>query len=559
MKRVATLILVLLSFAIATITLHAEDAATAPAAEAKPSDAGAPANGEQPAAPEGPLYDGAVNARDLEIKEFFDASSAIEKKATELRAAVSGAATPEQIARAKQTSDELTQFIAAKQAFINRWPNWPEFTDYSKGLPNDKTARFGNRGCRFAIGDFNEDGKPDLAAVSIEGDGFYVWLNNGDGTWTESRKNLDNSKFTGGVALTADFNGDGHLDLLFALPHKRLYEYKGDGKGNWEEVDTGLKDEYAFMDIHCADMDGDKDIDVVMTVSKENKDANGAVLSPTNRVIILENDGTGKFTEKDLALPAEIANPMPFVLADVNNDGKVDFISTTPYYTKGADGKIESSSIAIWLNQGNNAWALAAQRPVLPVDTQIDYIACADLNGDGLQDVVCTLHNADIVIGGFIPRERLKEAGISPDRIAKPLHIYLNGGQGPWKEIAIDAALTAYSSIDVADVNGDGNPDIIMLGLRNGETTIVLGDGKGGFKECFSTLPSMEEWSVYVKACDIDGDGAADIVAYYTTPPGQAALFPESVKTFRIWRNVSVYSQVLHRIDSIKKTLAEIK
>jgi len=546
MKRVTTLIFVLLSFSLIAIRLNADDSANPPAA-------GEAATEENPAAPEAPPNDGAVNARDMEIKAFLDTLAAIEKKATDLRAAVNEAATPVQIAQARQIDKEVEDFRAAKQTFINRWLNWLEFEDYSKGLPNDKTARFGNRGCRPAIGDFNEDGKPDLAAVSCDSDSFYVWLNNGDGTWKESRLTPPNNPhFMGGIALTADFNGDGRLDLLFAMPNQPLYEYKGDGKGNWEAVDTALQDAFIVGDIQCADIDGDKDIDVVISIRPQGQDANAAN-SPTCKIVMLENDGTGKFTQKDLGLPSDVmVNPGAFMLVDINNDGKVDFINPVPYIPPNPNPNPNNAprpaNLSVWLNQGNNTWVLAPQIPTFDRDTQFNAMACADVNGDGLPDLIGVLGS----MGVFGERRK-------PGEESKTLQIFLNGGQGPWKQVSVETKQPDFVAVEVADITCDGNQDIILLTRQPGKMTILIGDGKGGFKENRGALPSVEQGSVCLKACDMDADGAIDVVAYYVTPVGPASLLPDSLRTFRIWRNSSVYPQILHRIDSIKKILAEIK
>ena len=62
-----------------------------------------------------------------------------------------------------------------------------------------------------AIGDFNGDGKPDLAVVNNSGNNVSVLLGNGDGTFPAA-PNYSAGIYPGGVAV-ADFNGDGILDL----------------------------------------------------------------------------------------------------------------------------------------------------------------------------------------------------------------------------------------------------------------------------------------------------------------------------------------------------------
>lgn len=481
-----------------------------PPAEQPPSDA-------QPAEPEGPPYDGATNARDLEVQEFFDALNAIQSKADALKAAVTGAATPEQVAQATAIRKELEKFQADRNYFITkRWVNWPEFVQYDKGIPMDRAARFGTQWCRFGVGDFNEDGKLDLAAVSFDNDGLYAWLNNGDGSWTEDRKNLNNAKAQGGIAVAADFDGDGHVDLVFGAKQSGFFEYKGDGKGNWEPVQSDLPLNIGdLLNMECADMEGDGDIDLVVT---------GLI---PQKAVLFENDGKGKFTMKNLDLPPEFMVGM-FTLADVNNDKKTDFIGQQVY-----------------INEGDNKWSLSSEGMPVPENYQFTAVACGDLNGDGFPDVVITGNTTE---GGF------GQPAFAPPRV------FLNSGKGQWKAATVEGQGRFYNAIDIADINGDGNNDIILLNAGDGKTTLILDDGKGGFKETPGTgIPTASQAGNYLQTRDIDGDGCMDIVVYYATFGGQADIIPEGIKTFHVWRNNSVYQRINKKIERLNKTLAEIK
>src|SRR2546430_2393690 len=67
----------------------------------------------------------------------------------------------------------------------------------------------GGRPSSVAAGDFNGDGKPDLAVSDIIGGGFLVLLGNGDGTFHPANTNGVAQYYSFAVA---DFNGDGKLD-----------------------------------------------------------------------------------------------------------------------------------------------------------------------------------------------------------------------------------------------------------------------------------------------------------------------------------------------------------
>jgi len=69
----------------------------------------------------------------------------------------------------------------------------------------------GNPPVAIAVGDFNGDGRPDLAVVNANSSGISVMLGNGDGTFQAAAKY---EKGNSGVAIAVgDFNGDGKADL----------------------------------------------------------------------------------------------------------------------------------------------------------------------------------------------------------------------------------------------------------------------------------------------------------------------------------------------------------
>jgi hypothetical protein len=65
----------------------------------------------------------------------------------------------------------------------------------------------------MAAGDFNNDGKPDLAIANYGDDTVTLLLGNGDGTFTQARGSPYAVGKQPGAIAAADFNGDGKLDL----------------------------------------------------------------------------------------------------------------------------------------------------------------------------------------------------------------------------------------------------------------------------------------------------------------------------------------------------------
>ena len=121
-----------------------------------------------------------------------------------------------------------------------------KFRPFSKGLPVPTTGGL-YRG--IAVGDINEDGRPDLVAQNRI-NGAEVYLQGEDGSWVLMPDFMPAVRGSYGVAL-GDFDRDGHLDLITSGRKSKdqgsifgLFVGRGDGKGKFTPVeDSGLPSE----------------------------------------------------------------------------------------------------------------------------------------------------------------------------------------------------------------------------------------------------------------------------------------------------------------------------
>ncbi|MEO6259959.1 MAG: VCBS repeat-containing protein, partial [Thermoanaerobaculia bacterium] len=134
------------------------------------------------------------------------------------------------------------------------------FENSSIGLPTNGSWR-----SSLAVGDMNGDGFPDIILPSQrKGNGIpFIFLGDGKGHW----RNWENIQWPhtvdyGGVAA-ADFNHDGHMDLVFAVHLNGVYVFLGDGKGNFTEVSKGLPRDFPTRRVLAMDVDGDGYPDIV--------------------------------------------------------------------------------------------------------------------------------------------------------------------------------------------------------------------------------------------------------------------------------------------------------
>jgi hypothetical protein len=221
-----------------------------------------------------------------------------------------------------------------------------------------------------------------------------------------------------------------------------------------------------------------------ISVADVNHDHNTDILvanADSGTVTVLLGDGKGQFREAPGSPFAAGHLPNDIGIADMNGDGNLDLVIAdhqSPYLT-------------ILLGDGKGGFRLG---PGSPVDVHSNPhphgVAVADFNGDGKPDVVTDswgTNQIELLLGDG-------KGGIAtPGR-------YFTVGHRP------------YERLRYADFNHDGIPDIATTNLDDGTVTILLGDGKGGFRSASgSPFPGgAKPWQVFVD--DVDGDGNSDLM-----------------------------------------------
>jgi len=220
-----------------------------------------------------------------------------------------------------------------------------------------------------AIGDFNGDGKLDLAVANCP----YPWGNGtisvllGDGTGNFIPvPSVPAGRFLPYTLAIGDFNEDGKLDMaVFGIPNNGGATYTvliflGDGTGNFTLVSTPEVHGWGYA-IVAGDFTGDDKLDL----------ATADWFNP-GRLSILLGDGTGQFA---LAPPIP-AGQTPSALAegDFNGDGTLDLAVIV--------GNDETTNIM--LGDGTGGFNLAGSVGYIPAPGAV---AIGDFNGDGMLDV----------------------------------------------------------------------------------------------------------------------------------------------------------------------------
>jgi VCBS repeat protein len=199
----------------------------------------------------------------------------------------------------------------------------------------------------------------------------------------------------------------------------------------------------------------------------------------TNDVTIFFGDGKGEFRRGGSFAAGE--SPTEIAAADFNRDGRLDL----------AIANHGVATVTVLLGDGRGGFRAAPGSPLAVRSSPHPHtIAAADVNGDGL---------LDLVIDSWGENRLTLLPGDGKGGFAVP-------------GVPIEAGRKPYRNLRVADVNGDGKPDIVVPNMVERGVTVLFGDGHGSFRGADQPPIPAGPSPFSVAVADIDGDGRPDIL-----------------------------------------------
>lgn len=379
------------------------------------------------------------------------------------------------------------------------------FVEASEGLPTSGSWRNG-----LAIADMNGDGFPDIIAPPERAGGTgipAIFLGDGKGHWKYWQEARWPHGFDYGTVAAGDFNQDGHMDLAFAVHLSGIFVVLGDGKGNFREVSEGLPRDFPTRRLIVTDVDKDGYPDIVAI--SEGPTAMQNAEHTLGKIRVYYNRDHGKKWEgMDVASPQTRVGGDYLSVANFKGDKHPDIVAGSIY---------QGSPDIVYLNRkGGKEWEKLDSKVGTVIPFMSFYLASA-------AGKYTSKKNDDLILSyvRFWPND------VNEKLIPKPAMPEVSGldrvsyGNGVPKRTPIVrwGGKFGITGVAAADIDGDGKQDIVYTAFRDADTReigILLGDGKGNFERArIEGLPAERKATYDIKVADVNGDGRPDIIIMY--------------------------------------------
>jgi Bacterial Ig-like domain (group 3)/FG-GAP-like repeat len=362
----------------------------------------------------------------------------------------------------------------------------------------------GNNAAAVAVSDLNRDGRTDLVlanqcqtASNCNDGSISVLLGNGGGTFQPAQDYVSDGVFAFSVD-SGDWNGDGKADLAVVNQcqtgsncNGNVTILLGNGDGTFQVPPSYDSGGYEADSVAVGDLNGDGDLDLVVANLCQS---NGCSHGNNGSVSVLLGNGDGTFQAAQGYATGGFGSSA-VAIGDFDADGNADVVVANQCST--SDCK-SGGSVSVLLGNGKGKLQ-AAQTYSSGANTALS-VAIADFDRDG---------DLDLAVANQCQDRSCQNGAVS---------VLLGKGNGTFRAAQSYASAGYYSdSVAVGDVDGDGNPDLVVASqcqdssCQHGGVSVLLGNGNGTFQAAQS-YGSGGAQADSVAITDLDGDGMADLV-----------------------------------------------
>jgi hypothetical protein len=400
--------------------------------------------------------------------------------------------TAPQLAYLRKIAPEFREIMPPASSKIIR------FEESSQGLPTSGSWRNS-----AAVADMNGDGFADIVVPPERGPAGppQIFLGDGKGTWKIWRT-VWPYPLQYGNAVVADFNNDKKMDVAFGVHLTGVRVFLGNGAGEFTEANEGLEAaQFSTRRIVVTDVNADGQPDILGLYEGPSP---GIPLSGARVKAFLNVDKAKSWKVVDAVANDNFVAGDWFATGKFNADRYPDFVSSNSYFQR-PDVLFESHGAAKWKMVDHRDGEL------VPYLSSYTAVTAGRFGSASRDDAIMSYQRSwpgdvdETLIpkppaGVLVGIDRISFSGKRPERT-------------PIVRLKGERAITGLAA---ADFDGDGKNDLLFTRFDPREAMLLLGNGRGAFNVAALTGLALEPNTNYdLNVADVNGDKLPDVILMY--------------------------------------------
>ena len=319
------------------------------------------------------------------------------------------------------------------------------------------------------VADVDGDGDMDVLGAAYN-DGIAWFENNGAADPIFTERTIDGSLNGAYSVYASDVDGDGDMDVLGAAYNDGIAWFENNGAADPIFTKRDIVTAGSFVGartVYAVDVDGDGDMDVL-----------GSAIGDAD-IAWFENNGAADPTFTEHTIDGSFNGAYSVYAADVDGDGDMDVL-----------GAANTANAIAWFENDGSENFTKSYIATAGTFNGAHSVYAADVDGDGDMDVLGAAFTDDDIVW-------FENDGAADPTFTKRI---------------IEGSFNAASSVYAADVDGDGDMDVLGAAMIDNDIAWFENDGSENFTKSYIATAGSFDGAHSVYAADVDGDGDMDVL-----------------------------------------------